>query len=93
MGYLDGGADVREFRRALLNGQVTPARSALLRYAMSEARVVMDTAGNSKLAKRTEGQRRLRARDDAAAAGILAVAVGIRERPKGQSKKTYHGTV
>ena len=93
MGYLDGGQDVREFRRAVLDGKVTPARSGLLRYAMSEARVVMDTAGNSKLAKSTEGMRRLRARDDAAAASILAVAVGVRERPKGQNKKTYHGTV
>ena len=93
MGYLDGGEDVRTFRRAILNGEVTPARSALLRFAMAEARCVMDTSGNSKLAKKTEGQRRLRARDDAAAAGILAVAVGVRERPEGRTKKAYHGTV
>ena len=92
-GYLDGGQDVREFRRAVLNGEVTPARSGLLRYAMSEARVVMDTSGNSKLAKKTEGQRRLRARDDAAAAGILAVAVGSREQPRKSLKGAYLGKV
>ena len=60
---------------------------------MSEARVIMDVAGNTKLAKKTEGQRRLRARDDAAAAAILAVAIGARERPKGQVTKAYHGVI
>ena len=87
MGYLDGGEDVRDFRKAILDGHVTPARNMLMRHAMGAARVVMDTAGNAKLAKKTEGQRKLRARDDAAAAGILAVAAGFRktrsERPKG----------
>ncbi|MDE0379641.1 MAG: terminase large subunit [Rhodospirillales bacterium] len=78
-GFKDGGADVREFRRACLEGKVTPAESLLMRAAMSEARVVMDPAGNSKLAKQTEGQRRLRARDDAAAAAILAVSAGVRQ--------------
>ena len=34
-----------------------------------------DPAGNSKLAKGSEGGRRLRARDDAAAAAILAVGL------------------
>ena len=58
---------------------MTPAPSLLMRVAMSEARVVMDPAGNSKLAKATEGNRRLRARDDAAAAAILAVASGARQ--------------
>ena len=77
-GFKDGAEDVRAFRRACLEGRVVPARSLLLRSAMAEARVAMDPAGNSKLAKGTEGGRRLRARDDAAAAAILAVAVGSR---------------
>ena len=62
-----------------------PVRSLLLRYAVGEARVVMDAAGNCKLSQRHgEGGRRLRARDDATAAAILAVALGSRraERPR-----------
>ena len=82
MGFQDGAADVRDFRRAILDNKVTPLPSLLLRYAMSEARVVMDTAGNAKLSKNTEGGRRLRARDDAAAAAILSVAVGYRWKTK-----------
>ena len=85
MGFRDGAEDVRAFRRGCLEGRVVPVRSLLLRYAMSEARVVMDPAGNCKLSKGTAGGRRLRARDDAAAAAILAVALGSRraERPAG----------
>ena len=41
---------------------------------MADARTVSDPAGNAKLAKGSAGGRRLRARDDAAAATILAVA-------------------
>lgn len=77
-GFRDGGEDVEAFRRAVLEGRVTPERSLLIRSCMSEARTVTDTAGNSKLAKATEGQRRGSARDDAAAASILAVAEGSR---------------
>ena len=77
MGYQDGGADVREFRAACLSGDVAPATSLLLRSAMAGARVTTDPAGNSKLAKGGEG-RRMRSRDDAAAAAILAVAEGRR---------------
>ena len=78
MGFRDGGEDVRAFRRACAEGRVTPSPSLLLRSAMAEARTVSDPAGNSKLSKATEGGRRLRARDDAAAAAILAVAEGVR---------------
>ena len=78
MGYQDGGADVREFRQACLRGRVKPRRSLLLRSAMSEARVVIDPAGNAKLSKNAAGGRRVRARDDAAAVAILAVAEGHR---------------
>ena len=79
-GYKDGGEDVREFRRAALDGRCHPIRSLLLRAAMAEARVSVDPAGNEKLAKGREGWRRANARDDAAAAAILAVAEGSRRR-------------
>ena len=77
-GYKDGGEDVRMFRRACLSGRVLAARSLLLRAAMGEARVAVDPAGNEKLAKATQGFRRANARDDAAAAAILAVSEGAR---------------
>ena len=80
-GFLDGAEDVRRFRRAVLEDKVVPAVSLLMRNAMSEARVVVNVVGAAKLAKATEGGRRLRARDDAAAAAILAVASGSRVQP------------
>ena len=78
MGFVDGAADVRDFRRACVGGMVKPAVSLLLRSAVGEARVTGDAAGNWKLAKSGQGGRRIKARDDAAAASILAVAEGYR---------------
>ena len=52
--------------------------SLLLRSAMAEARTMSDQAGNSKICKGSGGGRRMRAKDDAAAAAILAVSAGIR---------------
>ena len=86
MGYQDGGADVRASRRACAEGKVAPLPSLLLRSAMSEARTANDTADNAKLAESTQGGRRLRARDDAAAAVVLAVAAGVRQ-PKAPAKR------
>ena len=77
-GFKDGSEDVRAFRRACLEGDVTPIPSLILTAAMGEARVIMDPAGNSKLSKSSQGGRRLRARDDSAAAAILAVALASR---------------
>ena len=77
-GFKDGGEDVRDFRRACVEGKVRPVPSLLLTAAMSEARAVGDPSGNWKLAKSAEGGRRRRAKDDAAAAAILAVAAGVR---------------
>lgn len=77
-GYKDGGQDVRLFQRAILEGRVTPVPNLVLRSAMAEARITGDPAGNWKLCKGSEGQRRQRARDDAAAAAILSVAEGVR---------------
>ena len=79
-GFKDGGEDVRVFRKAILGGRVTPKKSLIFRSAMSEARVVTDPAANAKLAKKTQGGRRADARDDLAAASILAVAEGTRRQ-------------
>ena len=78
MGFRDGAEDVRGFRKACADRRVIPAPSLLLRAAMAEARTISDPAGNAKLSKGSQGGRRLRARDDAAAAAILAVAAGAR---------------
>ena len=92
MGFKDGGADVRSFRRALAENRVVPVPSLLLRSACAEARTISDPAGNSKLSKSTQGGRRLRARDDAAAAAILAVAAGYREwHTGGGGDRRYRG--
>ena len=90
-GFKDGGEDVRDFRRACLEGRCVPAVSLLMRNAMDEARVVIDPAGNSKLAKNAEGGRRVRARDDAAAAAILAVASGYRAGAKPRPRRRRYG--
>ena len=91
-GYRDGGEDVRSFRTAFAGGQVSPERSLLLRAAVAGARTVSDPAGNQKLAKGGEG-RRVRARDDAAAAAILAVAEGRRRAARARPRRLYHGAV
>ena len=90
-GWRDGGEDVRQFRRAALDGRLSPVESLLLRSAMSEARVVADFAGNEKLAKGTEGGRRSRGRDDAAAAAILAVSEGTRRTSARRPSWRYAG--
>ena len=92
-GFRDGGEDVRGFRRAILEGKVTPKPTKLLRFAMGEARVLMDPAGNAKLAKRAEGGRRSTARDDAAAAAILAVAAGARRSTASPPRRRRHALV
>ena len=76
MGFKDGAEDVRNFRRACLEGRVTPIVSLLLRAGMSEAVTVSDPAGNQKLAKGGEGGRNFHHRDDAVAAAILGVSLG-----------------
>ena len=92
-GYRDGGDDVRLFRKACADRTVRPDRSLLLRYAMSEARVVGDPAGNWKLAKNTQGGRRSHARDDAAAAAIIAVAAGVRRSKRAVSGRPLRSVV
>ena len=87
-GYKDGGADVREFRKACIDERVRPRRSLLMRAAMSGARVQTDPAGNAKLAKGGQG-RRTRCRDDAAAAAILAVAEGRRRAAQAEVRPAF----
>lgn len=77
-GYRDGGDDVRDFRRAIMADKVQCRRTLLMRAAIENARTVSDPAGNVKLAKWTQGGRYWRARDDVAAASVIAVAVGYR---------------
>ena len=90
-GYKDGASDVRQFRKSCLTGRVTPVKSLLMRSAMREATVVSDPSGNEKLSKSSEGGRRGRARDDAAAAGILAVSVGsMRPEPDTQESEASY---
>ena len=79
-GFFDGAADVRFFRKAMLNGRVKVVTSLLLRAGMANAVTVADPAGNEKLAKNSEGGRRTLARDDAVAASILAIALVERAR-------------
>ena len=94
LGFISGGEDVRDFRRACVEGKVIPAPSLLLTAAMGEARVTGDPAGNWKLAKASEGGRRKRARDDSAAAAILAVAHGSRRaRRPNKPAWSYAGMV
>ena len=92
MGYQDGASDVRAFRRACADSKVTPAPSLLIRSAMAEARTVSDSGGNAKLSKGSQGGRRFRARDDAAAAAVLAVAAGVRQPEKPARRWRYRGT-
>ena len=77
-GWQDGGEDLRRFVAAARTGRVRAPVSLLLRSAMREARAARDSAGNAKLAKRTQGGRRSAAKDDAVAAMLAAVAEGIR---------------
>lgn len=51
MGFIDGGEDVRCFRRACLEGKVRPVRSLILRASMAAARVQVDPAANEKITK------------------------------------------
>ena len=90
-GYKDGGEDVRCFRRACAENKVTPVVSLLMRSALAEARVMVDPAGSAKLAKNNEGGRRARARDDAAAAAILAVATGSRMAARPTPRRRRYG--
>ena len=80
-GFKDGAEDVRRFRRRAVAQTMHAPASLLLRSAMADARVVADVAANAKLAAKTQGGRRAKARDDAVSASVLAVAEGDRMQP------------
>lgn len=90
-GWRDGGEDVRYFRRAAASDRIAPLRSRLIRNAMCEAVTISDPAGNHKLAKGAEGGRRSRARDDVAAAAVLAVSLGQRRGVTTATRQIYRG--
>ena len=96
MGWQDGAADVRDFRRSLAEGRIIHDRNLLLTAAISEARTLADPAGNEKLSKGSQGGRRKRARDDACAAAILATAEGYRRNRSGAVRRPawrYRGAI
>ena len=80
MGFKDGAEDVRDFHAGVpaRTGHPRP-QSPPLASAMASCRTVSDPAGNRKVAKGAQGGRHSRSRDDAAAAAILAVALGWRK--------------
>lgn len=82
-GFRDGGEDCERFRRAAFDGLVRSAPSLLLRSAFADAVCLRDPANNIKLAKA-----RSMGRIDAAAATVLAVAEGARQRarPAGRAR-------
>ena len=79
-GYVHGAEDIRFYRRAVLQRRLRVAPSLAFRSALAEARTMPDAQGRLKLAVRTQGSRRDKARDDLAAALVIAVAVGDRHR-------------
>ena len=91
MGWFHGSEDIRGIRRAFLEDKVHPTSSLLLAAAFREAVTMANPAGDEKLAKNTQNGRRLRARDDSAAAGILAVAEGSRRYPDKPSTEPQSG--
>ena len=52
---------------------------------------MVDPAGSAKLAKNSEAGRRVRARDDAAASAILAVATGSRMAARPTPRRRHYG--
>ena len=68
-----------------------PVRDGIPVMLEDEARTISDPAGNAKLAKGPQGGRRLRARDDAAAAAVLAVSAGVRQPARPKPRWRYRG--
>lgn len=92
-GFKDGAAAVRAWKAALLDSAVHPVPPAImLTRALAEAVTVADPAGNQKLAKSTQGGRRLNAKDDVAAASLLAVEAS-KSLEDSQSGSAYGGVI
>ena len=91
-GYRDGGEDVRHFRRGVRGAARPPGAKRVPRVGGGRGPHLSDPAGNHKLAKASEGGRRMRARDDSAAASILAVSAAERH-PVRVTSGVYLGLV
>ena len=92
MGFIDGSEDVRAFQRAVKERLIQTPVSLVARAAFSGAVTVSDPAGNEKLAKGGQGGRRVRHKDDFAAAAIVAVSAGVRhwrEEPEPAASGLY----
>ena len=90
MGFKDGAEDVRAFRRAALDKRICAPVSWAIRSALYGARVQWSIpAGNSKLAKNSEGGRKKTHRDDLVAALILGISEFSRKafRPVSSSQE------
>ena len=94
-GFQDGSEAVRAWKKAIVQQNIFPVKpSGLLTWGLAEAVTVTDPAGNQKLAKNTEGGRRMRARDDVVAAALLAVEFGLAgaKRSSIRGSSSYGGT-
>lgn len=80
-GYKDGGEDAERFRRAAFDGRIKSKPSLLLRSAFADTVCSRDAANNIKIDKA-----RSKAKIDAAAASVLAVAQGARIAAQPQRK-------
>ena len=89
MGFYTGDIDVRDFRRAVLEGQVRPLKSLLMRAALGNARVAYHAGGNVKMIKGGDSGRRRNARDDAASAALLVIAEGRRRAAQVQARPAF----
>lgn len=76
MGYRDQSPMLAAFEAAVLDGKLGHGGLPLLRWAVSNAVVDMDPAGNRKLSKE-----RARGRIDPLVAAVLAVGLAAREPP------------
>ena len=91
-GFKDGGQAVRAWKHALMANGVHPVPPArMLTRALGEAVTIADPAGNQKLAKNTQGGRRKNAKDDLAAASLLAVEAA--KAPEFKKRSGYLGLV
>ena len=92
MGFLGWGPVVRAWRKACIMRQVRPVKPCqLLTSSLAEAVTISDPAGNEKLTKISETGCKAKVRDDVAAAVLLAVESGIKQRPEGNL--VYGGSI
>ena len=77
-GFRDGAEAVRAWEKATIAERVRPVKPAtLLTWQLSEAVVMIDPAGNRKLATGSQAGRRRGLRDDVVAAALLGVEWGL----------------